>query len=167
MLVRERVIRALEAKKERFAHYQRDLRDHADLFQAALGQLAALSTDAIEARLAATNVVWPGARPTPEHDQADGVVFPTSMIFGLGHRYAGGWIGTRGAIANGFAAGREFHVTGIDQGDRPDYEIWTDWQTLPGTTPEGLPPHKACEEWIVHSGGWLSAISRWHRHRRR
>ena len=76
MLVRERVIRALEAKKERFAHYQRDLRDHTDLFQGALAQLATLSTDAIEARLAAANVEWPGARPTPEHQQADGVVIP-------------------------------------------------------------------------------------------
>jgi hypothetical protein len=76
MLVRERVIRALEAKKDRFAHYQRDLHDRADLFQAALTQLAALSADAIAARLAAANVEWPGARPTPEHDQAAGMIIP-------------------------------------------------------------------------------------------
>ena len=103
--------------------------------------------------------------PRHAEDQACGRVFPTSMIFGLGHRFTGGWMGIHGAIGNGFAAGREFHVTGLDYGDRPDFAIWTDWQILPGTTPEGLPPHKACEEWIVHSGGWLSAISRWQRRR--
>lgn len=74
MLVRERVIRALEAKKERFATYQRDLRDHASRFQAALERLAGLSGAEIEARLATAGVEWPGARPTAEHDRAGGLV---------------------------------------------------------------------------------------------
>lgn len=90
MLERGRVIRALEAKKDRFAHYQRDLRDHADRFQVALQQLAGLPTAEIEARLAAAGVEWPGARPTPEHDRAGGLVVP----FGLhwdNHSAARGW----------------------------------------------------------------------------
>jgi hypothetical protein len=90
MLVRERVIHALEAKKDRFAAYQRDLRDHADRFQVALQQLAGLPTAEIEAHLAAAGVEWPGARPTPEHDRPDGLVVP----FGLhwdNHSAARSW----------------------------------------------------------------------------
>jgi hypothetical protein len=90
MLVRGRVIAAFEAKKDRFAYYQRDLRDHASRFEAALEQLVTLKSAEIEARLAAAGVEWPGARPTHEHDRAGGPVIP----FGLrwhDHAAARGW----------------------------------------------------------------------------
>jgi hypothetical protein len=86
------------------------------------------------------------------------------MIFGLGRRFVGGWKATRGSISNGFAAGREFKVEGPEYGDLPDYEIWTDWEEHPVLTPEGYPARFGSEEYIVHSGGWLSAIARWRRY---
>ena len=68
MLVRSRVIRALEAKKDRFAGFQLESGERTNRYQQALQQLAALSQAEIEARLAETGVEWPGARPSAEHD---------------------------------------------------------------------------------------------------
>ncbi len=68
MLVRNRVIAALEARRDRFSGYQTDLRQHTDRFQEALQQMASMSRAEIEAQLAASGKEWPGAHPTAEHD---------------------------------------------------------------------------------------------------
>jgi len=68
MLVRSRVIRALEAKRDRFAGFQLELGERTNCYQQALQQLAALSQAEIEARLAEAGAEWPGARPGAEHD---------------------------------------------------------------------------------------------------
>jgi hypothetical protein len=74
MLVRSRVVLALEAKKDRFDDYQLVLRDHISRYQQALERLASLRRAEIEARLAEAGREWPGARPTAEHDQVHDAV---------------------------------------------------------------------------------------------
>jgi hypothetical protein len=69
MLVRNKVIAALEAKKDHFAGYQVDLRDTLERYRAALDRLPTLSREEIEARLAQKEIQWPGARPTAEQDR--------------------------------------------------------------------------------------------------
>jgi len=69
MLVRNKVIAALEAKKERFAGYQVDLRDTLERYRAALDRLPSLSREEIEARFDQMELPWPGARPTAEQDR--------------------------------------------------------------------------------------------------
>ena len=71
MLNRDRVIKSLESKKDRFRQYGeeqiRQRRQLADQFEA----LRDHSADRILAALAASEVEWPGAFPTPEMDAAD------------------------------------------------------------------------------------------------
>jgi hypothetical protein len=108
--------------------------------------------------------------PRVRQDRENGVVFGHSMIYGVGLRYVGGWLGTRGAISNGFKSGgpstSEFKVFGTELGDKPDYPLWCGvMEGLPRAflddkTPEGYQAMKGAEEWIPHSGAWLSAISR-------
>ncbi len=90
MLVRNKVIAALEAKKDRFAGYQVDLRDTLDRYQAALDRLPTLSREEIEARFAQKEIQWPGARPTAEHDR----LHDTVVSFGeqwASHERARAW----------------------------------------------------------------------------
>ena len=97
-----------------------------------------------------------------------GSPFDKKCMAGL--RYVGGWLGTRGAISNGFKSGGpttgEFKVFGTECGDKPDYPLWCGvMEGLPrafleNKTPEGFQVMKGAEEWIPHSGAWLSAISR-------
>ncbi|MGC8880338.1 MAG: DNA double-strand break repair nuclease NurA [Anaerolineae bacterium] len=74
MLVRSRVIKALEAKKAHFSRYQGGVREHVARFDEALAQIVSLTRAEIEARLAASGVARPGALPTYEHDQTHGVI---------------------------------------------------------------------------------------------
>lgn len=74
MFVRSRVIRALEAKREHFSHYQGAVRERAVRFEEALMQIASMTRAEIEARLAATGVARPGALPTHEQDQMHALV---------------------------------------------------------------------------------------------
>lgn len=69
MLVRSKVIAALEAKKENFAGYQVELRDMLERYQEALKQLPSLSRAEIEARFNEADIPWPGACPTDEQDR--------------------------------------------------------------------------------------------------
>jgi len=69
MLVRSKVIAALEAKKERFASYQVELRETLERYREALEQLPSLSRAEIEARLDQAEIAWPGALPTDEQDR--------------------------------------------------------------------------------------------------
>jgi hypothetical protein len=64
------------------------------------------------------------------------------MIHGVGRRWAGGFAAFRGAICNGFSAGEAFifDVAATRENDAPS--AFTD------------------EDWITHSGAWLSALAR-------
>lgn len=74
MLVRSKVIAALEAKKERFAGYQVELRDTLDTYQEALERLPSLSRAEIKAKFDEAEIAWPGALPGAEQDQLQDVV---------------------------------------------------------------------------------------------
>ncbi len=69
MLVRSKVIAALEAKKDHFAGYQVELRDTLDRYREALEHLPALSRAEVEARFDEAEILWPGALPTDEQDR--------------------------------------------------------------------------------------------------
>ena len=75
-------------------------------------------------------------------DVPAGAALPASMIYGVGHRFAGNWLAVRGSICNGFSTGAQFH---FDQ--QPSREL------------DG--PHSFTDEdWIPHAGGWLSGLAR-------
>ena len=74
MLVRSRVIAALEAKKHDFAGYQVGLQETLGRYREALDHLPSLSGAEIEARFAEAEIAWPGALPTAEQDQLPDVV---------------------------------------------------------------------------------------------
>ena len=69
MLVRGKVIAALEAKKSQFNGYQVELRDTLNHYQKALERLPSLSQAEIEDKFEEADVAWPGALPTVEQDQ--------------------------------------------------------------------------------------------------
>jgi hypothetical protein len=67
---------------------------------------------------------------------------PVSMIHGIGSRTAGTWFGTRGVICNGFSAGEQFKFD------------------VPPTPANDRPSSFTDEDWIPHSAGWLSGLTR-------
>jgi hypothetical protein len=69
MLVRNKVVAALEAKKDRFAGYQVELRDTLNRYREALARLPSLSRVEIETRFDEADIPWPGACPTDEQDR--------------------------------------------------------------------------------------------------
>lgn len=69
MLVRNKVIAALEAKKDHFAGYQVELRDTLNRYREALERLPALSRAEVETRFNEAEIPWPGALPTGEQDR--------------------------------------------------------------------------------------------------
>ncbi len=75
-------------------------------------------------------------------DVPDGVALPVSMIQGIGARQAGGWLTIRGSICNGFSVGDQFRFDS------------------PATRAADGPHAFTDEDWITHSGGWLSGICR-------
>jgi hypothetical protein len=90
MLVRNKVIAALEAKKDRFAGYQIDLRDTLDRYRVALERLPSYRREEIEARFDQKELAWPGARPTGEQDR----LHDTVVSFGeqwTSHERARAW----------------------------------------------------------------------------
>jgi hypothetical protein len=75
MLVRSKVIAALEAKKEKFAGYQVELKDILNHYREALDRLPSLSRTEIETKFDEAEITWPGARPGAEQDRlGDAVV---------------------------------------------------------------------------------------------
>ncbi len=88
MFNRERVIAALEAKVDRFAGYEIELSDTLAAYEQALAELADLSRAEIEARLA--GILWPGARPTDEHDKYPDLVVPFKQTW-TNHQQARAW----------------------------------------------------------------------------
>jgi hypothetical protein len=75
-------------------------------------------------------------------DLPAGEAFPVSMIHGLGGHFAGSYMNIRGSICNGFSTGEQFQ-----------YDI------EPSLESDG--PHTFTDEdWVTHSGAWLSALVR-------
>jgi len=97
MLVRSKVIAALEAKKEGFSGYQVELRDTLNHYQGALERLPSLSRAEIEARFEEADIPWPGALPTAEQDQLHDSVISASGSW-TSHEEARAW--ARGILLN-------------------------------------------------------------------
>jgi hypothetical protein len=83
----------------------------------------------------------PGENPPYGGWQLAGdTAYPVSQIVKVGDRWFGGWSGIAGTISNGFSADTQFQISApLASTDGPNF--FTD------------------EDWIVHSGGWLSAIA--------
>jgi hypothetical protein len=97
MLVRSKVIAALEAKKERFAGYQVELRDTLDRYREALERLPSLSRAEAESRLEEIPLErdeegrgWPGALPTAEQDRFHDTLISSSHSWNS-HEDARAW----------------------------------------------------------------------------
>lgn len=75
-------------------------------------------------------------------DVPDGRVLPASMIHGVGHRCAGGWLMLRGSVTNGFSVGEQFQ---FDAPAKRDVDG----------------PHSLSDEdWIPHAAALVSALCR-------
>jgi hypothetical protein len=90
MLVRSRVVTALEAKKDRFSDYQVELRDTANRYQEALESLPSLSQAEIEAKFSEADIGWPGALPTAEQDRLQDAVVSQKQNW-ANHEEARAW----------------------------------------------------------------------------
>jgi hypothetical protein len=66
---------------------------------------------------------------------------PYSMVYGVGNRFKGTWTGIPGTVCNGFDAYSQFSLN------------------APSAANDG-PNQFTDEDWIVHGGGWLSALAR-------
>jgi hypothetical protein len=75
-------------------------------------------------------------------DIPEGTALPVSMICGVGKRWTGTWLNTRGVICNGFSTGKQFKFDVDPKKENDGPFAFTD------------------EEWIVHPAGWLSGLSR-------
>jgi hypothetical protein len=71
-----------------------------------------------------------------------GRAYPVSMICGIGHRWGGTWFQTRGVICNGFSTGEQFK-----------YDV------APVKANDG-PFSLTDEDWIPHSAGWITGLTR-------
>jgi hypothetical protein len=69
-------------------------------------------------------------------------VLAVSMIQGIGRRVAGGWLGFRGSVCNGFATGEQFRFD------------------VPVCPLHDAPSSLTDEDWIPHTAGFLSGLSR-------
>ena len=76
MLIREKVIAALEEKRDHFAHYQSARRRQLAQVEDRLDLFLAHSSTEILARVDEQQVAWPGALPTAEFDQAERLRLP-------------------------------------------------------------------------------------------
>ena len=72
----------------------------------------------------------------------DGRAESASMIHRVGDRSAGTWLNIPGSICNGFATGRQFKLD------------------VPPERAHDAPSSFTDEDWITHSGAWLSATAR-------
>ena len=90
MLVRSKVIAALEEKKGRFTGYQVELRDTLERYQEALKGLPSLRRAEIEERLEEREIAWPGALPTAEQDRLRDVVISVGQGW-TSHEEARDW----------------------------------------------------------------------------
>jgi hypothetical protein len=90
MLLRSKVVAALEAKKDRFTGYQVQLRDTLNHYQEALERLPAFSRAEIEAKFDEAEIPWPGALPTAEQDRLRDTVVSVGQSW-TSHEGARAW----------------------------------------------------------------------------
>lgn len=76
MLDRQKVIVALEEKLDQFNGFSADFAQQIRLLEARLAAFRELNAAQIEQRLVQMDVLWSGARPTPELDQAQALCLP-------------------------------------------------------------------------------------------
>ncbi len=88
MLHRDKIMAGLEAKRDRFTESEKIRQEDLDVLVQALEGLAVLSLPEVESRLA--GIQWPGARPTSEHEQYNGLVIPFAERWS-NHREAREW----------------------------------------------------------------------------
>jgi hypothetical protein len=72
----------------------------------------------------------------------EGRALPYSQIWGIGKRYAGGWLQIPGTICNGFDVNPQFAFTVPPTAENDEPRLFTD------------------EDWIPHGAGWISALAR-------
>jgi hypothetical protein len=77
-------------------------------------------------------------------DIPDGVALPASMICHIGNRWAGTWFQTRGVVCNGFSNGEQFKFD------------------IPVKMENDAPNSFTDEDWIPHSAGWVTGLTRLH-----
>ncbi|MFW6277692.1 MAG: hypothetical protein ACOC1J_03385, partial [Prolixibacteraceae bacterium] len=75
-------------------------------------------------------------------DVPGGAALPASMICQIGDRWAGTWFQTRGVICNGFSTGKQFVYDVPPKKENDGPFSFTD------------------EDWIPHSAGWLTGLTR-------
>ncbi len=90
VLDREKVIVALEAKREQFSAYAGELRRQRATLTGRLEAIQAFSYTQLAKFIAATGVAWPGALPTPEFDRARQLCIPFGHIWTT-HEDARAW----------------------------------------------------------------------------
>ncbi len=74
MFHQQRVLAALAAKADHFAGYEAHIQDVLSAYRAALESLAGMRSAEVEATL--VGILWPGAKPTVEHDAHPDLVVP-------------------------------------------------------------------------------------------
>lgn len=75
-------------------------------------------------------------------DLPEGRAVPYSQVWGIGRRYAGGWLQIPGTICNGFDVNPQFTFTVEPTIENDEPRLFTD------------------EDWIPHAAGWMSALAR-------
>ena len=88
MLHPGKLVAALDAKRNRFTEAEETRQEDLDTLGQALKTLATLSLAEVESRLA--GIPWPGARPTAEHEQHEGIVISFAESWS-NHRQAREW----------------------------------------------------------------------------
>jgi hypothetical protein len=97
MLVRSKVIAALESKKSSFAGYQVELTDILKHYRDALDRLPSLSRAEIETKFDEAEIAWPGALPGAEQDRLGDVVISAGENWSS-HEEARAW--AKGKLLN-------------------------------------------------------------------
>lgn len=88
MLHRDKIVAALEAKRDHFRESEKVRQEDLRILVQALEALTALTLAEVESRLA--DIQWPGARPTGEHEQHSSLVIPFAESWS-NHREAREW----------------------------------------------------------------------------
>ena len=102
-------------------------------------ELQKFTHDARFGKIAIGNLQWIAGLNTGIKE--GGQYVSKSMIYGIGDEYIGSWTKIPGAVCNGFEADKQFRFT-EPKAETDGPFIFTD------------------EDWITHSGGWISALSR-------
>ncbi len=90
MLNREKTIAALERKRTKFQDFSTNQRAEQQTVEQRLAAFLRYNYAAMHERLAQIDAAWPGARPTPEFDQAKRLALPFLQRW-LNHREARTW----------------------------------------------------------------------------